>query len=85
MIELREAIATWLVQRYELPATSISADAHVLPVNGSREALFAFAQTVIMSFTHNPKKLIAKLMVDETVERRSKEANLKLVAARNAK
>jgi len=47
--------------------------------------VFAFAQTVIMSFTHNPKKLIAKLMVDETVERRSKEANLKLVAARNAK
>jgi len=47
--------------------------------------VFAFVQTVIMSFTHNPNKLIAKLMVEETVERRSKEANLKLVAARNAK
>jgi len=49
VIELREAIATWLVQRYELPATSISADAHVLPVNGSREALFAFTQCAVSS------------------------------------
>jgi N-succinyldiaminopimelate aminotransferase len=43
--ELREAIAAWLSRRYSLaeldPATE------VLPVNGSREALFAFAQAVI--------------------------------------
>ncbi len=43
--ELRESIAAWLARRYSLghidPATQ------VLPVNGSREALFAFAQTVI--------------------------------------
>ncbi|MBV8621336.1 MAG: succinyldiaminopimelate transaminase [Curvibacter sp.] len=41
---LREAMADWVERRYGLtlnPATQI------LPVNGSREALFAFAQTVI--------------------------------------
>ena len=41
---LREACAGWLERRYGLtlnPATQ------VLPVNGSREALFAFAQTVV--------------------------------------
>ena len=42
---LREAIAGWLCRRYQLPA--IDADRQVLPVNGSREALFALAQTVI--------------------------------------
>jgi N-succinyldiaminopimelate aminotransferase len=42
---LREAIARWLERRYRLPA--IDAKSQVLPVLGSREALFAFAQTVI--------------------------------------
>jgi len=42
---LREAIAAWLRRRHALPA--LDAATQVLPVNGSREALFAFAQTVI--------------------------------------
>jgi N-succinyldiaminopimelate aminotransferase len=42
---LRQAIAEWLVRRYALRA--IDWKAEVLPVNGSREALFAFAQTVV--------------------------------------
>jgi N-succinyldiaminopimelate aminotransferase len=42
---LREAIAGWLVRRYGL--ASIDPATEVLPVNGSREALFAFAQTVV--------------------------------------
>lgn len=42
---LREAIARWLERRYGLPA--VDPVTQVLPVNGSREALFAFAQTVI--------------------------------------
>ncbi|HZY18494.1 MAG TPA: succinyldiaminopimelate transaminase [Ramlibacter sp.] len=41
---LREAFAGWLRRRYGL---AVDADSQVLPVNGSREALFAFAQTVI--------------------------------------
>ena len=44
-IELREAIAAWLRRRYHLPA--VDPAAQVLPVNGSREALFAFAQAII--------------------------------------
>ncbi len=44
---LREAITTWLTQRFSLPTNSIDAEHHVLPVNGTREALFAFAQTVV--------------------------------------
>ena len=44
---LREAIANWLVKRFTLPAESIDAHSHVLPVNGTREALFAFTQAVI--------------------------------------
>ncbi len=44
---LRQAIAHWLIQRFALPAHSIDAERHVLPVNGTREALFAVAQAVI--------------------------------------
>ena len=44
---LREAIANWLVKRFNLPAESIDPDNHILPVNGTREALFAFTQAVI--------------------------------------
>jgi N-succinyldiaminopimelate aminotransferase len=42
---LREAIAAWLTLRYGLKA--IDPLTQVLPVNGSREALFAIAQTVV--------------------------------------
>lgn len=41
---LREAIAGWVQRRYGVVIDPVS---QVLPVNGSREALFAFAQTVI--------------------------------------
>jgi N-succinyldiaminopimelate aminotransferase len=44
--ELRHAIATWLDQRFQLDG-HINAMTQVLPVNGTREALFAFAQAVI--------------------------------------
>jgi N-succinyldiaminopimelate aminotransferase len=43
--ELREAISGWLSRRYDIPAPD--AATQVLPVNGSREALFSFAQAVI--------------------------------------
>lgn len=45
-IELRQAIATWLDNRFHL-AGNIDATTQILPVNGTREALFAFAQAVI--------------------------------------
>jgi N-succinyldiaminopimelate aminotransferase len=45
LIELRNAISAWLALRYGVPAPD--PETQVLPVNGSREALFAFAQTVV--------------------------------------
>ena len=49
---LRNAIANWLAARYGIPLPD--ARTQVLPVNGSREALFAFAQTVIDRTKNNP-------------------------------
>ena len=49
---LRNAIANWLSARYGIPLPD--AKTQVLPVNGSREALFAFAQTVIDRSKNNP-------------------------------
>jgi len=43
-IALREAMCAWVARRYGVRLDPAS---QVLPVNGSREALFAFAQTVI--------------------------------------
>ncbi|MCF8198727.1 MAG: succinyldiaminopimelate transaminase [Sulfuritalea sp.] len=42
---LREAIAAWIVRRYGVSKPDSATQ--VIPVNGSREALFAFAQTVV--------------------------------------
>ena len=44
---LREAIAAWLTRRFGLPADSLDPERQVLPVNGTREALFSFAQAVV--------------------------------------
>jgi N-succinyldiaminopimelate aminotransferase len=43
--ELREAIAAWIAKRYGIPKPDPATQ--VLPVNGTREALFAFAQAVL--------------------------------------
>ncbi len=53
---LREAIAAWLTRRFQLAplgggsptrAAGIDPERQILPVNGTREALFAFAQAVV--------------------------------------
>ncbi len=44
MPALREAIAGWIAARYGVTLDPLT---QVLPINGSREALFAFAQTVV--------------------------------------
>ena len=43
--ELRQAIAQWLKQRFKL--TAIDADSQIIPVMGTREALFSFVQAAI--------------------------------------
>ena len=47
--ELRQAIADWLQRRFRLDTGNIDAERHVIPVNGTREALFAFAQCIVDS------------------------------------
>ena len=50
--ELREAIAAWLEKRYGIP--KIDATTQVIPVTGTREALFAIAQAVVDTTKPNP-------------------------------
>jgi N-succinyldiaminopimelate aminotransferase len=45
--ELRIAIADWLSVRFGIPAEFINSERHILPVSGTREALFSFAQYII--------------------------------------
>ena len=42
---LRDAIATWATQRFQL--AGLDAERQVLPVNGTREAIFAFVQAAL--------------------------------------
>ena len=49
---LRQACAGWVQRRY---GVTVDANTQVLPVNGSREALFAFAQTVVDATLPQPK------------------------------
>ena len=43
--ELRQSIANWLTRRFQLQ--NISADTQVLPVSGTREAIFSFVQAAV--------------------------------------
>jgi len=56
--ELREVISDWLTRRFKLPQGSLNPHKHVLPVNGTREALFAFAQAIINKEVTSPKILM---------------------------
>jgi N-succinyldiaminopimelate aminotransferase len=52
---LRQSIAAMLQRRFLPPGASVDADTMVLPVNGTREALFAFAQACV---TAHPDALV---------------------------
>lgn len=45
--ELRQAIAHWATRRFHLNKVALLPERHVLPVAGTREALFSIAQAVI--------------------------------------
>jgi N-succinyldiaminopimelate aminotransferase len=49
--ELRAAAANWATRRFALGQHAVNPDTQVLPVNGTREALFAFVQAVVDSST----------------------------------
>ncbi|MFK7159712.1 succinyldiaminopimelate transaminase [Marinospirillum sp. MEB164] len=46
-LALRQAIADWCTRRFQLDAQPLDPATQVLPVNGTREALFAFVQAAI--------------------------------------
>ena len=50
--ELRRAIADWIAKRFQIPDEFINPETQVLPVSGTREALFSFAQCLIDSTTN---------------------------------
>jgi len=49
---LREVISKWISRRYDVPV--LNPETAILPVTGSREALFAFAQMIIDNTKPNP-------------------------------
>ena len=51
-LALRQAISDWATRRYNIPALDVENE--IIPVNGSREALFALAQAVIDTTKPNP-------------------------------
>jgi N-succinyldiaminopimelate aminotransferase len=55
--ELRAACARWLERRFTLPPQSVNSETMVLPVNGTREALFAFVQAAVDD-RHDPLVLM---------------------------
>lgn len=46
-LELRTSIANWLTHRFKLTDSALDPEQQVLPVTGTREALFSFAQCFI--------------------------------------
>lgn len=51
--ELRQSIANWLTRRFRLAAGSVNPETMVLPVNGTREALFAFVQVAVDPYSNS--------------------------------
>ncbi len=43
-LKLRSTIANWLTRRFKLSSDRLDPEQHILPVTGTREALFSFAQ-----------------------------------------
>jgi N-succinyldiaminopimelate aminotransferase len=52
--KLRAAIATWLANRFKIEQKLIDPEINLLPVSGTREALFAIAQCVVDRSAANP-------------------------------
>lgn len=57
-LTLRTQIAQWATQRFQLPPSGLDPDRQILIVNGTREALFAFAQCVVDHQASKPLVLL---------------------------
>ncbi|MGB0663824.1 MAG: succinyldiaminopimelate transaminase [Pontibacterium sp.] len=58
MPELSEAIASWCTKRFHLNEGTLTPEQHVIPVTGTREAIFAFTQAAINRVEDGPKPLV---------------------------
>jgi len=47
VLDLREAISKWLCWRFHIVESEMNPEHNILPVNGTREALFAIAQCIV--------------------------------------
>lgn len=47
--ELRQAIADWAAQRFDLAPGTLTPEHHIVPVNGTREGIFSLVQSVVDS------------------------------------
>lgn len=56
--EFRQAAAAWLNRRFKLPEGMVDAEKCILPVAGTREALYLIAQTVIREGSPRPAVLL---------------------------
>jgi len=56
--QLREAIAAWISQRFAIDPGLVDPEQNLLPVSGTREALFAIAQAVIDRSANRPLVLM---------------------------
>ena len=46
-LKLRSTIANWLTRRFKLSSDRLDPEQHILPVTGTREALFSFVQCFV--------------------------------------
>ncbi|MEK7840192.1 MAG: succinyldiaminopimelate transaminase [Pseudomonadota bacterium] len=58
MTELRQAIAGWATRRFKLDRVKLDPERHVLPVAGTREALFSIASAVIDRRAHDDQPVV---------------------------
>lgn len=57
-VDFRQAVGDWLEHRFGLPANTVDRDRAILPVAGTREALYLIAQAVITPGTDRPVVLL---------------------------
>jgi N-succinyldiaminopimelate aminotransferase len=57
-LELRQSIARWANQRFNLEKAPLDPERHVLPCAGTREALFSIAQAVIDRRAHAEQPVV---------------------------
>jgi len=55
---LRQAIAAWATKRFKLDKLKLDPERHVLPVAGTREALFSIAQAVVDRRSHAEQPVV---------------------------